>query len=111
TDCNDHRYRHHHRGFTLSINITAAHQNQGYGFEAINWALDWAFRFAGAHNVGLSTVEYNLRARRLYEKIGFVFEGRFREDHYHDRKWYDVLFYSMLEHEWEARRSLKTQEE
>lgn len=54
------------------------------------------------------TVEYNLRARRLYV---FVFEGRFREDHYHDRKWYDVLFYSMLEHEWEAQRRLKTQEE
>ncbi|KAH8878710.1 acyl-CoA N-acyltransferase, partial [Thozetella sp. PMI_491] len=96
-----------HRNMSLAITIAAPYRNKGYGGEAINWALDWAFRFAGMHSVSLWTVEYNTRGRHLYEKVGFTLEGRFREDHYHDRRWWDVLLYSMLESEWEVLRGLR----
>jgi RimJ/RimL family protein N-acetyltransferase len=108
SSCDDHRYYHQHRSMSLGINIAPEYQNKGYGGEAINWALDWAFRFAGLHSVSLCTVEYNVRGRHLYEKLGFTLEGRWREDCYHDRRWYDTIFYSMLEHEWEALRGLST---
>jgi hypothetical protein len=41
----------HHRSCTLSIMIYRPHQGKGYGTEAINWALDWAFKIAGMHSV------------------------------------------------------------
>ena len=102
--CDEFRYLHHHRHMELEIFIAAEYQNKGYGTEAINWGLDWAFRFANAHRVYLCSVSFNERASHLYEKIGFKLEGRFREQVWYDRKWWDLLWYSMLEHEWEDAR-------
>ncbi|KAF6810641.1 hypothetical protein CSOJ01_06201 [Colletotrichum sojae] len=96
-----------HRSTSLGITLAAAYQGQGYGAEAIDWALDWAFRFGGYHRVELGTTSFNERAQRLYKKLGFVEEGRAREAHYFDRRWYDLISYGMLEGEWEVLRGLK----
>lgn len=109
SDCKQSRfYYHHHRNMDLSINIAGPHQDRGYGSEAVNWALDWAFRHAGMHTVSLSTVAYNERAMHLYKKLGFVLEGRHREAHFHDRRWWDEYLYSMTEGEWEVLRGLES---
>ncbi|KAI8304628.1 hypothetical protein K4K61_006016 [Colletotrichum sp. SAR11_59] len=97
-------YRHHHRLAVLSISIAKPYRNQGYGAEAINWAVDWAFQKANIHSISLGCVEYNDRGKHLYEKLGFVLEGRYRKLHFHERQWWDVLLYSMLEDEWKALR-------
>ena len=76
--------------------------------EAINWMLDWAFRYAGLHAVRLHVYSYNVGAVRLYERLGFVKEGSQREALFFDRGWHDVLSYSMLEREWEALRGLRS---
>ncbi|KAL1879198.1 hypothetical protein Daus18300_001777 [Diaporthe australafricana] len=94
------RYRHHHRLSILSISLISEHRGKGYGTEAINWTLDWAFTRANLHAVSLGCLEFNEHGKHVYEKLGFVPEGRFRKCHYHERKWWDVLLYSMLEEEW-----------
>jgi len=96
-----------HRNASIGITLAEPFQNKGYGYEAINWALDWAFRYGGLHRVSIGTVGFNERAQHLYKKIGFVEEGRSRECHWHDRKWHDLISYGMLEGEWEALRGLK----
>lgn len=93
-------YRHHHRLSVMSVSVISEYRDKGYGSEAINWALDWAFTRANLHAVSLGCVEFNERGRHLYEKLGFIPEGRFRKCHWHERKWWDVLLYSMLEEEW-----------
>ncbi|KAG6368622.1 hypothetical protein INS49_002835 [Diaporthe citri] len=93
-------YRHHHRLCVMSVSIDSEYRDKGYGSEAINWALDWAFTRANLHAVSLGCLEFNERGKHLYEKLGFVPEGRFRKCHWHERKWWDVLLYSMLEEEW-----------
>ncbi|KAH0441155.1 gnat family protein [Colletotrichum camelliae] len=97
----------HHRSTTIGISLAAEYQNQGYGREAINWALDWAFRFGAYHSVRIATSSFNERAQSLYMKLGFVEEGQDREALWFDRKWHDVIRYSMFEQEWEALRGLK----
>ncbi|KAJ8130641.1 hypothetical protein O1611_g2986 [Lasiodiplodia mahajangana] len=99
--------QHHHRKTMLGINIINDHQGRGYGPEAINWALDWAFKFGGMHRVGLACYGYNDRAQRLYERLGFVKEGTVRECHWFNRAWHDEIYYGMLESEWEKIRSLQ----
>lgn len=96
----------HHRNASMGIMLQRAHQNQGYGREAINWALDWGFRFGGYHRISINAATYNERALHLYKDVGFVEEGRSRETHWHDRKWYDTVNLGMLEHEWAALRGL-----
>ncbi len=102
--------RAHHRHTELGITLARPYQNQGYGSEAINWALDWAFRRAAMHRVSIGTVSFNLRGQHLYKKLGFVEEGRSRESVWHDRKWYDSVSYGMLESEWETIRGIKKSE-
>lgn len=94
-----------HRNVYLGLSLLPEHQNKGYGRESLDWALDWCFQHAGMHSVSLATASYNERAMHLYERMGFVNEGRRRQVLYFKRKWYDSVQYSMLEDEWEALRS------
>jgi RimJ/RimL family protein N-acetyltransferase len=63
------------------------------------------------HSVQLMVFSYNKRAVRLYEKLGFVHEGRIRESLYYDFKWHDKIHYSMLDREWMALRGRTEVEE
>lgn len=81
--------------------------NKGYGSEAINWVLDWAFKYANVHKVEIGAVSYNDRAAHLYEKLGFKPEGRRRHVVFVNRQWYDIIEFGMLEDEWEALRQQK----
>ncbi|ROW01297.1 hypothetical protein VMCG_05926 [Cytospora schulzeri] len=103
-DC--HALTRHHRSCTLGIMIASAHQGEGYGTEAINWALDWAFRVAGMHAVRLSCFSFNERAVKLYQRLGFVREGVAREAYYFDGVWYNRILFSMLEREWAVVRGV-----
>ena len=69
----------HHRNSYITIDIIAGHQRKGYGSEAIAWLLDWGFRIAGLHRIGIESFSWNEGASRLYERLGFVLEGRKRE--------------------------------
>lgn len=92
----------HHRSCTLGIMIGSAHQGRGYGTEAINWALDWAFRVAAMHAVRLSCWSFNERAAALYRRLGFVQEGVTREAYYYNCMWYDRVLFLILDREWAA---------
>lgn len=96
--------RDHHRETMLGIAITDAFQGHGYGPEAINWGLDWAFKFGGLHRVGLTCYSFNDRGQKVYERLGFVKEGILREKIYFDRVWHDEIHYGMLESDWEKLR-------
>ncbi|KAL2065832.1 hypothetical protein VTL71DRAFT_3502, partial [Oculimacula yallundae] len=90
-----------HRNSNISIDIIAPYQRKGYGGEAIKWIVDWGFRIAGLHSIGIECFSYNSGARELYEgKLGFVFEGRKRECIWYNGGWHDMLSFSMLESEW-----------
>lgn len=51
---------------------------QGYGTEAVQQALSFAFDELGLHRVTLDVLAANPRALRAYQKAGFVIEGRIR---------------------------------
>ena len=93
----------HHRISELGIDITTEYQNQGYGTEAIRWALTWGFRTAGLHRVELNVLGWNLRPMRLYERIGFREEGRRREAFLKDDQWWDEVHMGVLKREWDTR--------
>ncbi|KAK5117836.1 hypothetical protein LTR85_008610 [Meristemomyces frigidus] len=80
-----------HRSTEIGINIVTAYQGQGYGGEAINWILEWAFETAGLHRVSVQHFEYNEGAGRLYERLGFKVEGVIREELWHKGRCFDML--------------------
>ncbi|KAF2732329.1 acyl-CoA N-acyltransferase [Polyplosphaeria fusca] len=102
----------HHRNTELAIDILPQFQGKGYGSEAIAWVLDYAFRRAGLHRVSIRAFGWNEGAARLYERLGFVLEGRMREALWHEGRWWDGIEMGMLEGEWWAReRERRAKEE
>ena len=95
----------HHRNSYIGVDIIAQYQRQGYGSEAIEWVLEWGFQMAGLHRIGIESYSWNDGAGRLYERLGFILEGRKREALWYSGGWHDVLCFSILEGEWRARRS------
>ena len=85
---------------------------QGLGTEATALMVEHAFEVLGMHRVGLSVFEFNARAIRSYEKVGFRIEGRSREALWRDGSYWDELHMGILEGEWRARggRRVRTRE-
>ncbi|KGX85068.1 GNAT family N-acetyltransferase [Pontibacillus litoralis] len=89
----------------ISIGIgNSAYHNNGYGKEALQLMLSFAFQECNLHRIQLTVFEYNEKAMRLYEKLGFVREGAYREFVHRDGKRYDMLLYGLLRREWEQRQ-------
>lgn len=78
--------------------------DKGYGTEMVKLALGYCFRQLGMHQVFIHTIEYNQRARRCYERI-FPHEARHREGEWQDGKFYDQIYYDILEDEFAALES------
>jgi RimJ/RimL family protein N-acetyltransferase len=72
----------------------------GYGTEATRLMMDHAFGTLGLHRVGLFVFEFNERAIRAYQRVGFVLEGRARQSIRRDGRWWDELSMSMLDSDW-----------
>jgi RimJ/RimL family protein N-acetyltransferase len=75
---------------------------RGYGTEATGLVLRYAFETLNLNRVWLHVFEYNERARRVYEKVGFVHEGRLRQDTYRDGRYWDAFCMGILRPEWEV---------
>ena len=93
-----------HRTTSISIGIgQACHRGQGYGREAMQLALAFAFDELNLYRVCLTVFSYNEQAIALYEGLGFVREGAYREHLERDGRRYDMLLYGLLRPEWAAR--------
>ena len=79
------------------------HWGRGYGQEAVELVLKFAFHELNLHRVQLTVFSYNQRAIALYEKLGFIQEGVFREHIQRDGRRYDMILYGLLRREWETR--------
>jgi RimJ/RimL family protein N-acetyltransferase len=73
---------------------------KGYGTEAMQLALRFAFTELNLRRVTLDVVENNQRAVRSYEKAGFRIEGRERQAIQREGHRWDVLFMGILREEW-----------
>jgi RimJ/RimL family protein N-acetyltransferase len=73
---------------------------KGYGSEAVELILDYAFKYRNFHRVYLQVTETNERAFKSYVKCGFVEEGRLREHLWTDGAYRDVICMSILRYEW-----------
>ncbi len=76
---------------------------KGYGTDAMRILLRYAFEELNLHRLSLSVFEYNSRAIRSYEKVGFVIEGRARQFLNRDGRRYDMIFMGILRDEWKER--------
>lgn len=70
---------------------------QGYGTEATRLIVAFGLDVVGLHRIGLEVYDFNPRARRVYEKCGFVREGVLRDALLWNGEWHDAFQMSVLE--------------
>lgn len=73
---------------------------RGYGTEATGLILGYAFDKVGLHRVELVVYAINPRARHVYERAGFVYEGTKREALHWNDKWVDADEFAILAPDW-----------
>ena len=90
-----------HGDIVVSIGLgEPEYWGKGYGTEAMQLALRYAFTELNLHRVTLYVFDYNTRAIRSYEKAGFQFEGRIKGLIVRDGQRTDVTCMGVLHDDW-----------
>lgn len=84
--------------------IGPAGRNRGLGTEAVRLIVGYGFEQLGLHRISLEVFAFNPRARRVYEKVGFVAEGTLRQVLRDGDDWVDATVMSILAPEWAVHR-------
>jgi RimJ/RimL family protein N-acetyltransferase len=75
-------------------------RGRGLGTEAAKLIVGYAFEQLGLHRIGLDVFAFNPRAKRAYEKVGFVVEGVRRDAFRFDGQYTDEIMMAILANEW-----------
>ncbi len=87
-----------HRRAELRIVMGSDYTGKGAGTEAITRLCDYAFHQLNLHKVYAYVLAINPRARRGFEKAGFVLEGTLREDRWTGDAFVDVYLLAAFSH-------------
>lgn len=102
-NCGLHRIDHVDRKAELGIFIgNKNYWNKGYGTEATNLILDFAFNAVNLNNIMLEVYAYNTAAIRVYEKCGFKMIGKRRNARLVAGEYYDIVYMDILASEYES---------
>jgi len=84
---------------TLGIWIGQPHWEQGYGTDAMRTVCRFGFDHMNLQRVSLSVLDTNPRARAVYEKVGFKYEGTIRRARFRDGRYIDLHVLGLLAEE------------
>ncbi len=94
--------------FGLMIGEVDYH-NRGFGTETAQLVLRFAFEELNLNRVQLDVFDFNERAIRVYEKAGYIREGRRRQAFYRHGQYHDVLIYAVLRADWAPQQADTTE--
>ena len=74
--------------------------SKGYGTDAMRLIVGYGFNELNLRRISLSLNDYNERALKTYQKVGFQVEGRVREESLRDGIYYEGIYMGILREEW-----------
>ena len=75
---------------------------KGYGTDAVNAIVDFGFAELRLERIWLNVWTENARAKRAYEKAGFVHEGTVRHDRFEHGEYTNGHLMAILRDEWKS---------
>jgi RimJ/RimL family protein N-acetyltransferase len=90
---------------TLVKRIAVARPGAGVGRALLGRVIDIVFEQTDVHRLWISVYPENVRARHVYESLGFQAEGIARGSAYFNGAHRDELVLAQLRPDWQARRS------
>jgi len=94
-----------HGAAMVQMGIGDPHERgHGFGGEALQLVLRYAFDELNLHRLMAITSDYNPGAVRFFERAGFAVEARQRQALQRDGRRWDALIMGLLRPEWDAKR-------
>jgi RimJ/RimL family protein N-acetyltransferase len=90
------------RSLRIGLDVLPELRGKGYGGRTYEALKAYAFDHLNIHRLWLAVLDTNDRAKRLYEKSGFIVEGRYREAIWRHGKFQDYILMSILEGEYRS---------
>ena len=95
------------RNAELIIDIGEKNEwGKGVGTSAVQILLEYTFMELNLHRLSLRVFSLNKRAHHVYEKLGFIEEGRVRQCLFREGKWFDMIHMGLLQEEYMNRRTV-----
>ena len=95
-NCHGGKRQGNHHAAILGMSVARDWRGRGIGTLLMARAIDWARGSGVVRRIELQVFERNAHARHLYEKFGFVVEGRHRNAIYRYGEYVDVLTMARL---------------
>ncbi len=96
------------RAAEVGFSLAPAHQGKGYGTEALQALLGYAFGTLKLYRVIAVTDALNTPAAALLERVGMRREAHFHENVFFKGAWGSEFLFAMLEREWGVAASRRT---
>lgn len=91
----------------IGFEISPQHWGHGYATEATRAMVSFGFTELALHRISSWCVADNIGTIRVLEKCGMRLEGRLRQKYDYKGRWWDVLLFAILKHEWRAEQEAK----
>lgn len=86
----------------LGITLGRPYWGQGYGQDSVRTLVGYAFQYLNMRKVCLEVLADDERAVGAYKKVGFVEEGRLRQQAWFDGAYCDALVMAVFRDEWKG---------
>lgn len=70
--------------------------DQGFAEEACKLLFHYGFQELNLHKIWSELYEFDSKKMALYNKLGFHIDGKLRDHHYFEGKWWDSVMFSLL---------------
>ena len=77
-------------------------RNQGFGTEATRLIIDYVFQNSDLRQITLGVYSFNPRAKKVYEKIGFVDESIDKDELEYEGQMIDAINMVLTRERWQA---------
>jgi RimJ/RimL family protein N-acetyltransferase len=89
-----------HRNAELGYWVGKPYWNKGFATEAAMRILEFGFNGLGLERIFSKCFFDNLSSRKVMEKIGMKYEGKFRHEVFKENRFIDMTYYSILKEDW-----------
>ena len=85
--------------FSIYIGYDNLYIDNKYAVEASELMIDYGFKILNLHRLWAEIYSIDAAKKIFFDLIKFKLDGELRHTYWHDNKWHNSLFYSLLSHD------------
>ena len=85
--------------FSIYIGKGGLYIDDLYAIDAAKTMIKYSFEELNLHRLWSEIYDFDEKKQKMFEKLGFEFEGRHKEQHWTEGKWCDSFYYGMVKSE------------